>query len=113
MHQAHINTLCDRLMDLMRKAEPDRFGDLSDEMMQSQVNISDAVERIIAHHRQITDTLGRMYADVGMKLTPVQRDLSIFRSQPYLQNLEIIMNELHDCKVVSVTPTLPEPEPEA
>eukprot|EP01041_Mallomonas_annulata_P005431 gene5431-10893_t len=43
------------------------------------------------HHRIVTDIFRKMYADVAFKMTPVQMDLSFFRSKPYFTQLENTM----------------------
>ena len=43
--------------------------------------LNECVSKVLEHHRDITDTFGRMYADVCMKISPAQFDLSFFRSK--------------------------------
>ena len=53
-----------------------------------------AVARHTRHHKEITEIFRKMYADVAFKISPSKMDLSIFRSQPYFQQLESTMEEL-------------------
>ena len=62
--------------------------------MIADLEVMDSIMYHIRHHETITDTFGRMYADVGMKMTPVTNDLSFFRSRPYLEEIETHMQHL-------------------
>ena len=62
-------------------AQPGKYPEsLSfDEKLKAQVAEAEVGLRI--HHRKITDLFRQLYADVAFKMTPVQFDLSFFRSQ--------------------------------
>lgn len=44
-------------------------------------DVKPIVTNLLKHHRELTDILGRMYADVCMKISPATMDLSFFRSK--------------------------------
>ena len=48
------------------------------------------------HHRIVTDIFKSMYNDVAYQITPTKMNLSFFRSQPYFQQLEKVMEDLHE-----------------
>jgi hypothetical protein len=62
--------------------------------MIADLEVMESIMYHIKHHETITDTFGRMYADVGMKMTPVMNDVSFFRSRPYLEQVEGHMKQL-------------------
>ena len=95
MRRAQLDAIVNGLIQRMRDVEPNRWeSNISNDVIAAELEIYEAAERIIQHHEEITTAFGKMYADVGMKLTPVQMDLSFFRSRPYLESLENIMNSL-------------------
>ena len=83
------------LIPRMRAAEPLRWADQPDDAaLALALGAHETALRMLDHHRTVTDLLGRMYADVALKLTPAKFDLSFFRSQPYFQQLEATMTQL-------------------
>lgn len=84
--------IVDRLVRLMLAAEPSRWA--SKEEAEVEVKANQAVARHVRHHKEITEIFRKMYADVAFKISPSKMDLSIFRSQPYFQQLESSMEEL-------------------
>lgn len=84
----------DRLLERMRRLEPTRWAALSDAQLATQIGAEEATTRLLAHHRTVTEILRNMYNDVAFKISPAQRDLSFFRSQPYFRQLEAAMEDL-------------------
>jgi hypothetical protein len=83
------------LVKMMRGIEPTRWAEeLSDIDIATSLDTPACVQRIFEHHARITDIFTKMYADVSLKLTPVNMDLSFFRSKPYLEELEREMESL-------------------
>jgi hypothetical protein len=64
----------------MRAAEPLRWTNADAPVVQ-QLCMEQVVEDVLQHHARITGLFADMYRDVAHKITPVQRDLSMFRSQ--------------------------------
>lgn len=58
------------------------------------LSANQAVARHVRHHKEITDIFRKMYTDVAYKISPSKMDLSIFRSQPYFQQIERTMEDL-------------------
>jgi hypothetical protein len=81
-----------RLLDLIRAAEPNRWA--SSEDAGAELKVNEAVARHTRHHKDITEVFRKMYSDVAYKISPSKMDLSIFRSQPYFQEIERTMEEL-------------------
>jgi len=86
--------LCAGLGARLRAVEPSRwpttqYGD--DESLARSLGCAEEEERFRKHHRVVTDIFRNLYADVALKLTPVQMDLSLFRSKPYFDQLEQYM----------------------
>ena len=95
MRKAQIDAIVTNLITRMRMAEPTRWSDdISDDQIALEVEAITAAEKIVDHHDKITETFANMYADVGMKITQVQMDLSFFRSKPYMEALEKLMESL-------------------
>jgi len=87
--------LVEALIPRMRAVEPLRWADQPDDAaLALALGAHETALRMLDHHRTVTDLLGRMYADVSLKLTPAKFDLSFFRSQPYFQQLEATMTQL-------------------
>lgn len=84
--------IVDRLVHLARAAEPARWA--SNDETEASLKANQAVARHTRHHKEITEIFRKMYADVAYKISPSKMDLSIFRSQPYFQQLESTMEEL-------------------
>lgn len=83
-----------RLLQRMRRLEPTRWAALSDAQLAAQIGADEAATRLLAHHRTVTEILRNMYNDVAFRVSPAQRDLSFFRSQPYFRQLEAAMEDL-------------------
>ena len=81
-----------RLLDLIRAAEPNRWASV--EAAGADLKVNEAVARHTRHHKDITEVFRKMYSDVAYKISPSKMDLSIFRSQPYFQEIERTMEEL-------------------
>ena len=81
-------------MNLVQLVEPTRFSTNTVDEISSTLNANQAVARHIRHHKEITEIFRKMYADVAFKISPSKMNLSIFRSQPYFQELERTMEEL-------------------
>jgi len=43
--------------------------------------VTEESRKLAEHHRKVTDIFRKLYADVAFKITPVQMDLSFFRSK--------------------------------
>ena len=83
----------EQLFERIKFCEPQKyvtiFNDLSENLNENE--ITDIIIKMMDLHEEITDTFGKMYADVAFKITPAKLDLSFFRSQPYFQQLEKTM----------------------
>lgn len=86
--------LVKELVMYIKKVEPQRWGGMADNEIIENLKLNEVSKKIIRHHEEITDTFGKMYADVAFKITPSKMDLSFFRSQPYFQRLEHVAEQL-------------------
>ena len=81
---------------LLQEAEPSRWT--ASEAIEGGIAAATAANEVTArlrrHHRDVTDLFRTMYNDVGFQITPTKMNLSFFRSQPYFQQLEKIMEDL-------------------
>lgn len=94
MRNALYSEIKTKLISLMRVIEPSRFPQtIDDNTMAADLQMDLAIHRAVEHYAMMTDTFGRMYYDVGNKVSPAKMDLSFFRSQPYFQELEQIMGD--------------------
>jgi len=102
MRRALFSEIKQGLIFRMCSAEPSRWvsegkNAMTEDEISQLLNLDDEViPRFIQHHQLVTDVFGRMYEDVAYKLTPAKMDLSFFRSQPYFQELEKVMQSLYD-----------------
>ena len=64
------------IQNKIKALEPDILSSVGTDTI-----VTMCVEKVIDHHRTMTDTFGQMYADVCMKISPAQFDLSYFRSK--------------------------------
>jgi len=87
------NFIKEQLFERIKQCEPQKyvriFNDLSEGLNENE--IIEIIIKMMDLHEEITDTFGKMYADVAFKITPTKLDLSFFRSQPYFQQLEKTM----------------------
>jgi hypothetical protein len=83
-----------RLLEKMLATEPGRWTSAGalDTDIGSQVD--ETIVRLLKHHASVVDTMKSMYRDVALKLSPSKMDISFFRSQPYFEQLEILMGGL-------------------
>lgn len=66
----------------MKAAEPNRWSsDVSDSDLIESLDIKAVISRLAEHRISLTKVFHTMYSDVAFKITPVQMDLSFFRSQ--------------------------------
>ena len=81
---------------LLQEAEPSRWTVSEGEggSIASATAANEVTARLRRHHREVTDLFRTMYNDVGFQITPTKMNLSFFRSQPYFQQLEKIMEDL-------------------
>lgn len=84
--EAHYN-ISHILIRKMRAAEPARWQDQSDEELLNQLEVDVCVERVLMHHRIVTDVIQQMYEDVAYKLSPVPRDVAALRAKVRVHHL--------------------------
>jgi hypothetical protein len=95
--QATKSHIVKRLVDLIRTAEPLKWPESeASEHIATTLGGNEVVARVVRHHRDVTEIFKSMYNDVGYQITPTKMNLSFFRSQPYFQKLEKVMEELHE-----------------
>lgn len=95
MRAALYGEVRSELFRRMRSAEPTRFpAEVADEEMGAMMDVDESISRMIQHHYDVTNLFGELYDDVANKTSEAQMDLSYFRSQPYYQKLEKIMEAL-------------------
>lgn len=96
MRKALMEEMEQGLISRMREAEPTRWAELTDAEMESQLQLrEECLPRILQHHFEMVDIFAAMYDDVANKRSPAKLDLSFFRSQPYFQKMESVMESLH------------------
>lgn len=79
----------------VRAVEPERalwVGD--DAEVVERTGLRALAERLVDHHRTMVSLFREMYRDVAYGLSDVPRDLSFFRSKPYLERIEKEMQGL-------------------
>ena len=69
------HSIADRLVEKMKLTDKKQIDFIDTSLL------TECIIRLKAHHHRITDICGRMYADVSMKISPAQFDLSFFRSR--------------------------------
>jgi hypothetical protein len=95
--QAAKSHIVKQLVDLIRAAEPLKWPESeASEHIATTLGGNEVVARIVRHHRDVMEIFKSMYNDVGYQITPTKMNLSFFRSQPYFQKLEKVMEELHE-----------------
>ena len=90
--KASTDRIVNKLVALVQATEPSRWT--SPEETLTALSANQAVARHVRHHKEITEIFRKMYTDVAYKISPSKMDLSIFRSQPYFQEIERTMEEL-------------------
>ena len=80
------------MVALAQATEPSRWTSAEETL--TALSANQAVARHVRHHKEITEIFRKMYTDVAYKISPSKMDLSIFRSQPYFQEIERTMEEL-------------------
>jgi hypothetical protein len=95
MRNALYGTIKEKLLLKMRATEPARWEAMTDQQLTEELNMDESITRIITHYGDVTNLFGELYEDVANKISEAQNDLSFFRSQPYFQQLEKIMEGLY------------------
>lgn len=90
--KASTDKIVNKLVTLAQATEPSRWTSAEETL--TALSANQAVARHVRHHKEITEIFRKMYADVAYKISPSKMDLSIFRSQPYFQEIERTMEEL-------------------
>eukprot|EP00607_Mallomonas_marina_P007498 CAMPEP_0182417090 /NCGR_PEP_ID=MMETSP1167-20130531/1504_1 /TAXON_ID=2988 /ORGANISM="Mallomonas Sp, Strain CCMP3275" /LENGTH=355 /DNA_ID=CAMNT_0024590385 /DNA_START=370 /DNA_END=1437 /DNA_ORIENTATION=+ len=92
--QSPMRSMSAGLASRLRAVEPSRWeSEQTAEELAAALGVEEVEMKFRMHHRRVTDIFRKMYADVAFKMTPVQMDLSFFRSKPYFDELETYMGE--------------------
>jgi len=76
--KSKLSIIQEALLTKMKEVDPQ----LSSLPTEGEIDL--VLKHVLKHHRDMTDILGRMYADVCMKISPATMDLSFFRSKVIL-----------------------------